>query len=354
MVRGESWWSIGNRYGVNYNALASHNGRSSSQTLYVGEVLRIPGTGTPPPSISNRMEVVAVSSVTDSRLKHDPGKYKVIMAPNSVQAGNSPGLGLGMMILTPNGRTIVIDGGIQNFVGSTTQLATGPGSGELANMKAWLQAHAGNRVDTWIMTHPHNDHARVPSAIIHEGAVTIDRVYGVEFPKDRHDSQVSHDETAAQSAYTYNAYNKMKQAGKYTEIKPGMTYSIDGVHLEFLNALNLDLYRENDSSAVIRVTFDGSTRSVMLLVDIQNDGAARLMSRYPNKLDADMVQMAHHGYDPLTSLYDRIKPSVVFVPAGERLYNNATIMANAQSIRSRHGSSLHWAVSQWNILEVYK
>lgn len=51
VVRNESWWGIALKYGVNYNTLAAHNGKSASQHLYIGEVLKIPGTPAPAPIV---------------------------------------------------------------------------------------------------------------------------------------------------------------------------------------------------------------------------------------------------------------------------------------------------------------
>lgn len=368
VVRGESWWSIGQRYGVNYITLAQANGKSHNDILHIGQVLTIPGTGgstptvaptaapttapnpTQPPATAD-LQVISVNTVNDARMKSEAGKYKVILAPNTVNMGQSPGLGLGMMIKTPNNRTIMIDGGMQEMVGTTTNLATGAGSGELANVKAWLSHHAGNQVDTWIITHPHNDHARVPSAIIHENQVSIGRVFGVEYPKALHDAKVG-DETPTQSAFIYDAYNKVKAQGKYTEIAPGMKISVDGVHIEFLNGYNANLWRENDSSTVMRITFDGSSRVILLLADVQEEGANLLMQRYPNHLKADVVQMSHHGIDPLVSLYDRIQPSIALIPAGGSLAARPSVVQNSANLTSRYGTTNYFANNQWHIVEI--
>ena len=84
VTRGESWWSIGNRYGVNYHTLASHNGYSSTQMLYVGQVLKIPGSGsvaTPAPNPApskrgaERMVEAAAREVGSSNWKKYIGWY---------------------------------------------------------------------------------------------------------------------------------------------------------------------------------------------------------------------------------------------------------------------------------------
>lgn len=47
---GDTWWSLSRLYNVNMTQLASANGKTTSQHIYVGEVLVIPGGSTAPPS----------------------------------------------------------------------------------------------------------------------------------------------------------------------------------------------------------------------------------------------------------------------------------------------------------------
>lgn len=387
VAKGESWWSISIKYGVSYQVLAQTNGRQPSHFVYVGEILIIPGQGsvaptpTPKPTAvptasptaaptatplpnptavptavptiapAPALQVIALDSVSDPRMSSEANTYKIIMAPNTYNIGNDSGLGLGMMIKTPNNKTIMIDGGLQQMLDNSAALVSGAGTGELANIKTWLATHANNQVDTWILTHPHNDHSRVPAAVMHEGQVSIGRVYGVEYPKALHDERVG-DESALQSAFVFDAYNLMKTQGKYTEISSGLSVSIDGVNIEFLNAYNAGLWRQNDSSAVMRLTFDGSDKVLLLLVDIQEAGAELLMQRFPGKLKADVVQMAHHGMDPLTSLYNQIAPSINLIPAGGALISRAAIIENSNYIANSLGATNYFANGKWHVVEI--
>lgn len=377
VVTGESWWSISIKYGVNMNTLAKANGRTTAQFIFTGETLLIPGqastptplpTATPQPTAtpvptkapeptptpaSPDIEVLSFNTIDDNRMKAQADTYKVIMAPNTISEGSDPGLGLGMMVQTPNGKTIVIDGGMQLMLGDTTELATGDGTGELAKVKEWLSLHASNTVDTWILTHPHNDHIRVPAAIIHEGSVNIGQVFGVWYPKHIHDQKVG-DETALQSAFAYDAMELVKSQGKYTEISPGLTTSIDGVNIRFLNGYNENMWRENDSSAVIHLSFDGSSRTILLLVDIQEEAANLLMERYPEFLSADVVQMSHHGMDPLRDLYGKIAPSINLVPAGHGLAHRTSIQDNVLYMTNTFGTKNYWATDQWHMVVIRK
>ena len=340
------------KYGVNMHDLAKCNDRTISNHIITGEVLRIPlkdGVVAP----SNDMTVISLRTAIDPRMQNETGKYKVIMAPNTVGGDiHAAGGGLGMMIRTPNGKTIMIDGGRQYFDPGTTNFQTGQGTGELANIKAWLSANSNNHVDAWIITHPHNDHARVPAAIVNEGNVHIDKVYGVQYPKTLHDARSG--ESPLQSAYVYDAFTLMQSAGKYTEIKEGSSFTLDGVTVEFMNALNLNLWRENDSSAVMRLSFEGSDRTMMLLADIQEAGADLLMARFSNKLKADVVQMAHHALDDLSELYRRIGASIILIPAGKTAISRPQVQNAIRSLQNVAPGATYDAADSWQMVEIFK
>ena len=177
-------------------------------------------------------------------------------------------------------------------------------------------------------------------------------MYAVEYPKALHDSKV--DESPAQSAFVYDAYNKMKDTEKYTEIIVGSSFTLDGVTVEFLNALNLDLWRENDSSAVMRISFEGSDHTAILLGDIQEAGAARILNRYPTKLKADIVQMAHHALDDLSDLYKEIGASIALAPAGNIAISRPHVQDAIRSLERVSCGTVYDATSSWRMIEILR
>ncbi len=69
----------------------------------------------------------------------------------------------------------------------------------------------------------------------------------------------------------------------------------------------------NETSLVLKFTFDG--KSFMILGDTNVKGSAILMENWSEScLKVDVLQLAHHVLNDLTSLYKLIKASVILVP----------------------------------------
>lgn len=69
----------------------------------------------------------------------------------------------------------------------------------------------------------------------------------------------------------------------------------------------------NDSSTVLRFTFDGKT--FLLPGDLANRGAAVMTAMYsPETLKSDVLQVAHHGWNDLRALYEAVRPTISLYP----------------------------------------
>ncbi len=297
------------------------------------------------------LEIFRTNDVRDSIMASEPGYYKIIMAPITYTKRPGSGNGLSLMIQTPGGRTILIDGGMQALSPDGSRIIHGPGTGELDNLKQWLEAHTNGAVDLWILTHPHNDHVRSAAAVIYDWTIPIGLLMSVDYPKKLHDEEVF-DENEHQSAFYYDAVDEMIERRRYATIRAGFELEIDGVRVEFLNAYNEDLWRENDSSAVIRFQFEGSKHKLLVLGDIQDDATTRLIERYENRLDASIVQLAHHGLDALTELYDIIKPAYGLLSAGPGLADNPDVQANSRYLEEHFDSELFRAFEEWTVFKL--
>ena len=69
----------------------------------------------------------------------------------------------------------------------------------------------------------------------------------------------------------------------------------------------------NDTSTVLRITFDGA---VMLLLGDASGGAEKILVKNYDKtfLKSDILQVAHHGWNNLSSLYNAVKPTISLYP----------------------------------------
>lgn len=73
------------------------------------------------------------------------------------------------------------------------------------------------------------------------------------------------------------------------------------------------IYSFNDSSTVLRVRIAGQT--LLFLGDLQEASCRKLEAMYGNELKADLVQVAHHGFNGSTAeTYDLASPTVALWP----------------------------------------
>ena len=119
-----------------------------------------------------------------------------------------------------------------------------------------------------------------------------------------------------------NAMNTYFPGVKHVSLHTGQTFTMQGVKFETLcthedwvgtdgnTTLGSDM---NTASTVLKITIDGKT--LMLLGDITKSD--QLEKMYTSTLKSDIVQVAHHGYNRLTSLYNAIAAQYAICPNSE-------------------------------------
>ena len=98
----------------------------------------------------------------------------------------------------------------------------------------------------------------------------------------------------------------------------GQTWEWDDVRFEILHPdLNNSLSGNNDS-CVLKVT--GITGSVLLTGDIEKEAEKALLMRSPEKIDANVLIVPHHGSKTSSTNHfiDAVSPEYAFFPAGYR------------------------------------
>ena len=181
------------------------------------------------------------------------------------------------VLRTVHGDVIAIDGGYTE---------------DAEYLKGFLAA-LGNRVTAWLITHQHVDHVDALSAILRKpGDLQIDQIYGSLNPAAWVEA---HEQSAVQTTVQFN--EALVAAGRVgTELELGQELAFDGVHFEVLGIKNpeITVNQINNSSVVMRVR--DQTRSVLFAADLGVEAGRKLLAGpYANRLEADYVQMAHHG-----------------------------------------------------------
>ena len=225
--------------------------------------------------------------------------------------------GMGYIIRLCDGSFLIIDGGM----GDPDRVD----ADKLMNiLNAQKPADAEKPViAAWIFTHLHGDHIGVFNcfSLAHHDDVIIERLY-FNFPKETEiaasDSPYMLDDTI----YRYTQFQK-NLADFYADVpvvKPhtGSRFAVRNASLEVLYAYD-DLYPQtilnggmNENSLLLKMTVAGQT--ILWTGDFAFNATALVLREYETALQADMLQMAHHGMNGTVALYSAVNPTYALLP----------------------------------------
>ena len=214
---------------------------------------------------------------------------------------------LSIVIRSPHGKLIVIDGGWEAD----------------ADKLSSLILQQGGKVDAWLITHPHEDHVGALCAILNDSSrkIKIDKIYCSLATPDWY-RQVS--STGAGIAdQLLSAFTKLPVGTVTNNIGRGTEINIDDVNIRVLNNRGVYTYNGvNNSSLVYKIRVSG--QSILILGDLAYDGGKDLIKTCTAaELKSDIVQMAHHGQQGVDQdAYALIAPTTCLWPSPAWLWNN--------------------------------
>ncbi len=222
--------------------------------------------------------MIAAAVVWTVALAMPDGRMRVIFA--------DVGQGDATLIVTPNARSVLVDGG--------------PDREAAARLVGGALPFWDRSVDAVVLTHPHDDHVR--------GLVEVIERYDVEHIVHRN---LDHDGAA------YDEWRRLVALEGAAELQAvqGTHFTLDGVLFEvlwppreLLSGTSSDL---NNASVVLRVTY-GST-SFLLPADIHSDAEARLVQTM--SIDSDVLKVPHHGSRTSSSpaFLDAVSPTAAVI-----------------------------------------
>lgn len=214
---------------------------------------------------------------------------------------------LSIVIKSPNGKLIVVDGG---WEADAEKLSS-------------LILQQGGRVDAWLITHPHEDHVGALCAILNDTVrkIKIDKIYCSLATPDWY-RQVS-PSGAGIADQLLNAFTKLPVGTVTNNIGRGTEINIDDVNIRVLNNRGVYTYNGvNNSSLVYKIRVSG--QSILILGDLAYDGGKDLIKTCSAaELKSDIVQMAHHGQQGVDQdAYALIAPTTCLWPSPAWLWNN--------------------------------
>ncbi|MBN1624225.1 MAG: MBL fold metallo-hydrolase [Clostridia bacterium] len=237
------------------------------------------------------------------------GGYTIIQAPNMTKTQM-----MSYLIITPNGKLVVIDGGLR---------------GDSKYLTEKIHEY-GSVVSYWIITHVHSDHYFALVDIAQNGDmrdITVEKlcynfppaewIYEAE-PQYADDNRVFFDVLPRfdDIAMILNEGDKinvdgmiidiMKVPDDYLDFDPGYTGGST----------------VNDTCVVFKVLFPNG-KDALFLGDLGFRAGQKLAERFGNQLKSDIVQMAHHGQNGAgEEVYKLVKPKICMWTAPMWLYDN--------------------------------
>lgn len=173
----------------------------------------------------------------------------------------------------------------------------------------------------WMFTHAHQDHIGCFMEFIekYHNDVEIDSLY-YNFQPTNHKFALGSWKKKSSDLATIKQFYKI--IDKYSEyfnihtLKTNEQFFINELEINVLYTAD-DLYPTkasfNDYSAVVKIKCNDT--EILFLGDAQKEASRILLNTQKNNLHADIMQVAHHGFNGATKeLYEAIKPNIALFP----------------------------------------
>jgi competence protein ComEC len=196
------------------------------------------------------------------------------------------GQGDSILIQTPEGNTMLIDGGTQSSA---------------ASLVSYIKNQGITKINILVATHPHEDHIG--------GLISILNNFGVD---NIIDSGVSH------TTQTYKNYLSTIQSKNinFVNWSLGQVFKIgDGIEFKILGPITKSSSDLNNSSIVIRLTY--SNTSFLFAGDAQASEEGQIISSGEN-LKSDVLKVGHHGSSSSSSIafMKAVSPAISVISCG--------------------------------------
>lgn len=213
---------------------------------------------------------------------------------------------MGYYIKSSNGKVIVIDGG-------TTE--------DSENLQNYIYKNGG-KVDYWLLTHYHDDHAGAIRDIILNTDIKIEKIIYYDCGEAM---------VAQYEPHRLEQYQKLREALENVKVKDSIIKPVQGqiftinnnVNIKIISTYEYDITENfgNNSSTVFKLNV--GKESILFLGDTGKESSEKLLNEHRDELKSDYVQMAHHGQNGGTlELYQEINPTYCFWPTPNWLWDN--------------------------------
>lgn len=194
-----------------------------------------------------------------------------------------------ILIKSSNDKTMLVDAG---------------DSKDFKKIDDYLTRQGIEEIDVLVATHPHHDHIGSMDKILNHYKVKT-----LIMPEIKHNTKFF---KALQKTI-----EKQNVVVQYPE--DGLKFRLGfGIKAEILGPIK-EKYKEiNDYSVILRIVHGKNT--FLLMGDAGKAAEKQLIKKYPKKLKADFIKIAHHGANTSTSsvFLQKVKPKYAVISAGKR------------------------------------
>ena len=227
---------------------------------------------------------------------------------------------MGYFIKTSKKENIIIDGGLKEDAPALIE-----------HIK-----NNGGKVDFWLLTHPHEDHVGAFIDIVKNTDIPIKKIYVTVNSREWYlQYGESRGEGEAQDFIDVIENERIASQVEYVNINQKI--NIDNTKWEVLGVANPEITTNpmNNSSMVLLLKVHN--QKILFLGDTGIESSEKLLKTQYDKLDADIVQVAHHGQSGATKdLYDRISPDICLWPTPDWLWTNLDGTGSFQTLEVRN------------------
>jgi competence protein ComEC len=215
------------------------------------------------------------------------------------------GQGDSLFVVSPAGKTLLIDGGgaFGGFPGHEQSRGTDPGEEAIS---PYLWSRGFKHIDVVALTHAHQDHLGGLNAILENF-----RVGRLWISREVSSSALVKLEELARQRHIAVEYESR-----------GKVFPLDGAEGEFLwpenSPADPTTTAKNNDSLVLRLKYHD--RTMLLPGDAEKQAeAVMLAENSPDSLHADVLKVGHHGSKNSTSqeFLDTVAPKIAIISAGE-------------------------------------
>lgn len=232
---------------------------------------------------------------------------KIIMIGGSNKKENENINSMGYVVLTANGKLIVVDGGIEE---------------DSDDVFKYISKYGNGKVDYWFLTHAHVDHVGAFIKLIDTENIEVSNVCYNLNTAEWYEANDKRGKDVAISLLDHLLNPKIKNR---ISCEKGQIINIDNVSCEIIRVSNPEIINSdngNEASMTFKITAKDVDKSMIFLGDSFNEASKELMQNR-DKLKSYAVQVSHHGQNGVTKeVYDAIDPTICFYNTPEWLWNN--------------------------------